>query len=320
MSDLRDAIRQFPVVLWLSQHCRVYDSGAENVYIDCPVCRGRAKLGVHRTKKLAQCFKCAEGGAGAGVWNGKSDLVGLVRLIEGCRYSTAFSRIFAMSGIPETEYRRRVVDSKEMPKESLPLSETSPKHPSRAMMISRGVDHLSADSRVCVDGRYAGRVILPCRWFGESDGWEAKSYDKNLKPKSRFPDWFQASQSVYSTKNWDHGSDFAVITESIFDAETFGLNACGIYGSTLREGQLVKLLSLRDLGVRRLIWCLDYDAWSKQCKAILGSTLSGFDNFVIRLPQWTDPNQLGRDACWDAVASAVHVRDSLDLALLDVRN
>jgi hypothetical protein len=155
---------------------------------------------------------------------------------------------------------------------------------------------------------------MPVQWFGELVGFDAKSY-RNGTPKSLFPEWQDAS-ALHSTAAWDHAADFCVITESVLDAETLAVNAVGILGSTFRSAQLTKLLEIRQQGVTKLVWFLDYDAWRKQYNAIFHKT-GRFDNYVVPLLEDSDPNDLGRDRCWELVSQAVRVRDELDLFQLE---
>ncbi len=312
--DIKVAISAFPIRLWLGQKGRVSDTGGFNLQIDCPVCRGRNKLGVHRIKKVAQCFKCSEGGAGGHVWNGRADLIGLIRLLDQCDYRQAILTIYKFAGLQEPKWERLQPINRGIPEESIPLKTTSPLHPSRQWLQKRGVDHLAEHAYVCVDGKYQGRVVLPAMWFDEVTGWEAKAY-VNTSPKSLFPEWFETSHNLYTTRQWDHSADFCIITESIFDAETFKINAVGMYGSTLREGQLMRLLDLKNRGITRLVWCLDYDAWRKQAAAILTRTEMHFTNMVCDLPKWSDPNELGWAKCWQLVQNAKAIKDSTDLVL-----
>jgi hypothetical protein len=157
---------------------------------------------------------------------------------------------------------------------------------------------------------YANRWILPCHYFGELTGFEAKTYG-NGKPKSLFPEWFRPDSTVYTT-TWDVDQDFCVITESIFDAETLGSNAIGIFGSVLRHGQLQKLLEMRNTcRLRRLVWFLDPDAVKKQTRAIVTKTLPHFTNYIVRSEY--DPNDTGSTKCWKLVKNSIPVASARDI-------
>ena len=122
--------------------------------------------------------------------------------------------------------------------------------PSVRYLHNRGVQHLVSSSYVCIDGPYRGRILLPAMWLNELMGFEAKSY-AGKKPKSLFPDWFLTSATVYTTRRWDNNLPFCVVTESIIDAETLGVNAIGLYGSTLSWAQwnclIHSILHMQDL-------------------------------------------------------------------------
>jgi len=309
--SLKEGIEKFPIIRWLESRTKLHDNGSMNVHIDCPVCGSSKRLGIHRTKKTGQCFKCNEGGAGGKVWSGTTGLIGLIQLIEKCDKRTAVDRIFELAGMPDTGYQHKHVTAG-LPRDAIPLSSLSPLHPAREMMQRRGA-HLIDHCSVCIGGPHSHRVIMPIRWFGELRGFEAKAYTQ-ATPKS-LTTLFNAN-GIYSTIGWDHTQDFAVITESVLDAETLKVNACGILGSVLRDGQLNSLLKLRDEGVQRLVWFLDFDAWRKQYNTIFRKT-GRFDNYVVPLREDSDPNDLGYEKCWELVSKAIHVRDPLDLFNLE---
>jgi hypothetical protein len=151
---------------------------------------------------------------------------------------------------------------------------------------------------------------MPIRGFQKKVvGFDAKSY-VSAKPKSLFPEW-QEKGAMYVTRAWDWSKDFAVITESVLDAETLGSNAIGILGSVLRPAQLIHLRRLRKK-ISRLVWFLDGDAWRKQNRAVFRLT-SMFDNFLVPLDFGEDPNDLGRSRCWEQVRRAIPVRNDSDL-------
>jgi hypothetical protein len=280
--------------------------------IDCPVCGGKRKLWIHRLKKNGQCFKCNEGSAGGSVWDGRAGLIRLIQLIERCDKRTAIDRVFTLAGVPDYGYTPRELPPEEIPKGAIPMSQVHPEHPGYQMLVTRGCGHLVSTSYVVAEGRYAYRVIMPVQVFGSLQGFDAKAWLPAVQPKSLFPPW-QTGGAIHTTAQWDHASDFAVVTESVLDAETLGVNTVGILGAVLRDGQLATLMDLRAQGVQRLVWFLDWDAWRKQFNAVLRKTGHMFSNYVVPLKQDTDPNDLGRDRCWQLVSQAIHVRDELDL-------
>lgn len=311
-SDLKEAIERFPILSWMQQHFRVRDSGREQLRVDCPVCRGRRTLSVNCDTKQFHCFKCDDGGLGGSVWNGRAGLFSFVMLVEKISPAAAANRIRTLSGVPDSPRALPPLEIDTWPREAIPLSSAPPTHPSVRMLVDRGVGHLVPHSKVCVDGEFAHRVLLPCNFFGAVTGFEAKTY-VNASPKSLLRHFTRNTGRVYSSRQWDNSKDFCVVTESILDAETLGENAIGLFGSVLRDEQLLDLLELRSRGVRKLVWFLDGDAIKKQITSIRRRTGLFFDNFSILSQDSEDPNSLGRDRCWSLVSQARPIADAFDL-------
>lgn len=311
----KDGIARFPLIRWLYDRGISADSTSEHVRLDCPHCRGRLTLSINVASKWGRCFKCADGGRAGRTWRGSGDLLDVICLLEGVDRRTAYRRIEEYSGVHDVHLGPAKKDADPpkaiIPSDAIPVQKADKDHPSRRILRDRKMDHLEPFTYLCVDGEYANRWILSCYQFGVLVGFEAKSYVR-AKPPSKFPIWFKTGKHIYTTKNWDYSRDFAVITESVFDAETLGVNAVGLYGSKLAQGQLRRLLDLRDRGVKRLVWFLDWDARVKQRDIILQKTSMFFDNYRVEMPQWTDPNELGKDRCWEIVGRSRYVGSALD--------
>lgn len=297
-------ILRFPISKWLSAITKVHDSGGANITIDCPVCKGRRKLAINRVTKLSQCFKC-RAGFGRSEWDGTANLPKLIQVLTGVSYSQAWAIIFRESAGSSDIVLAPTAQEQtwSRPDDEVPAWSLSPQNDAIVALHRRGLTHLIRHITVCFSGKYRYRWILPCRYFEQELGWEAKSFVGH-EPKSLFPSWFRTSQAIYTTYQWDKSADFAVVTESIFDAETLGCNAIGLFGSELSDGQLAKLVQLRNTGITRLVWFLDADAIIKQAKAIVRKTSIFFENLVVNVPQGQDPNQLGRNTCWKLVSEA----------------
>ena len=308
-TSLNRAIAKFPIRRWLQEQTGVSgDSG--RVRIDCPGCGGKRTLSVSLETTGCRCFRCADGGKHNGSWKGTGHIVHLICLLEGVDRSSAVRKVFELAGVKDDYKKPAKVDTgKDVPDNLFPLSSFDPTDQRRAALEARGLEHLVRKVHFCATGRYADRWIIPCMFMGKIVGFEAKAYKKSITPKSLFPTWFKTSQHIHTT-DWDYDEDFAVITESIFDAETIGTNAVGLFGSRLNDGQ-VQCFS--DLGVKRLVWFLDSDAWMKQATAILGKTMMLWENWVVKVPKGEDPNSLGKQNCWNLIGQAVKVEDGLDL-------
>lgn len=308
-------VSQFPIVSYLSSRAEMRDSGRDNILCTCPVCNGRLKLSVHRRTKVIHCFKCDEGGYGYPRWNGKGNIITLISLFEGIPGYRAFQRLFEFSGVTEIEFTPQSVETVSLPEDAIKLSEVPETSEPNLLLLQRHCGHLRETSYVCVGGDYSYRWIFPVYWNDELVGFEAKAYRKQ-QPKSLFPEWFATSNYVYRTRNWDASNPMAVITESVLDAETLGCNALGLFGSSLRDGQLQRLFELQKNGLTDLVWMLDADAAAKSAKAILEKTMAWFNNFFVVLHGRDDPNELGREKCWEHVRKAIRVENPLDLAAI----
>lgn len=318
--SLSEAILQFPVVTWCSDYLKVYDNGATNFYCECPVC-GKRKLGVDRFKKLFHCFTCDDGGLNQGRWTGRANLIEMICLVERVSKAEAIAKIYSRSGFPDPIVKREIKTPEHLiPRECIGLWKAHATHPAVQMLITRGVEHLIETAYIALDGKYQNRIVMPAYFCDVVTGIEAKAIDKTQRPKSLFPNWFDTANTIYTTSKWSTKDKFCVVTESILDAETFGVNATGLYGSSFKDGHLRCFLDLkRERGVTTLVWCLDNDAWAKQAKMLLSKTLSHFENCVIPLPYKQDPNEIGRDQCWDRLSKAEYIRDELDLLEISMR-
>lgn len=315
--DLSRAIKKFPVLTWLSEHTRIRQRENVNVYANCPICKGTWTLGVHVEKRIFHCFKCNEGGKGGSQWNGRASLVTMIRLLERCSFHEAVKLIYKLSGLGDIVFSQ--LGQREVPKELLPEGHYRPILSSDAgrklakWLDQRGVLHLF-DECYLTNTKYQGRVILPCYYFGELIGFEAKSYT-NQTPKSLFPDWMDTYSYFYTTDG-KLEREFLVITESVLDAETLSMYTIGLYGSSLKEGQLARLIKLKEQGLKELYWMLDEDAMVKQLKIILTQTGQAFRNKICVLPKGEDPNSYGSMNCFNAVSGAIAVEDEWQLLQL----
>jgi hypothetical protein len=327
VADLNEAIRSFPLAGWLSSHTEVRDGGGRNYYADCPSCDGKQKLRVRKEDGRFKCFKCDAGEGNTNErWKGWGNLFSLVAFLEGLRWGEAIRFVVQRSGVPDLPLERADAPRHKIPKDAIPCLEVPDSHPSMKRLAERGLYHLRDKFYLCALGEYANRWILPCQFMGEVHGIEAKAWHRATQPKALYPTWFNPQESIYTTYAWDDSLPFAIVTESIFDAETFGLNAVGLYGSNLLPGQFDLLLKLRKRGVEALFWALDPDAWSKQAAAIVQKTSALFKNYIVEIPPLLpngdkgDPNAIGHVSCWELVESAKQITSEWDLLATQARD
>ena len=289
------------------------DGGGTDFYADCPICKGRRKLGISRVKKVFHCFKCMEGGHGGDLWTGAASLPRMIRLLEGCSWRQAFKMIYELAGLPEPPPRKRKQQPRGLPKEAIPLRDCNDNEPAVRMLDRRHVGHLRDRASLCIGGRYNERVLLPTYFLEEETGFEAKATYPSQSPPSLFPEWLETDETVYTIRAWKSKSQAAksaAVTESVIDCETFhGIcNAVGVFGK-FKEGQLTPLL---ELDLTDLYWLLDGDAWTSITRGIR-KTRSLFRNFVVPMPNNEDPNSLGPVGCIDLLERAVEVKTDWDL-------
>lgn len=296
---------------------KLYDTGGEDVYADCPFCRRKRKLGISRTKMIFHCFWCSSHDAD---WGGTCGLIKMVSLLEKCHKGLAIALIFKESGIPDERPKAPVLphESSRLPTTGIPLHECRESDYAQ-YLLKRGCWRLISKSYGTAIGDYAGRVILPVHHDRELVGFEAKAIDSRTSPKALYPPWFVTSNYIYWVSQEEaQKSDTLVVTESILDAETVNETSVGLFGSSLKEGQLCRLLELPKL--KRLIWFLDGDAWPKLAKRrILSMTSAFFENWVVPTPKDQDPNSLGVTQCEHSIKDAVLCRNHLDFVTLLAR-
>ncbi len=308
--DFQTAVDKFDLVGWTTDYAKLVHETRKSARFDCPFCDSRRTLSVGKEKKIVKCFRCS--GAGHPDWSGVASAVTWITLLKHCSKYDAIKIILAGTGIiarpefiaPDTDYS--------IPKDAMKIAESCDQdHPCRLFLRSRGMDHLSNRLFVCVTGKYKGRILLPIYWMKEYLGFEAKSYTKQT-PKSLSvcqPD------SLYMCSCWNTSMPQVVITESYLDTETVGVNSISLLGSDMGEDRFARLLGLRKLGVKTLIWFLDGDALAKQLKLTFKWTSIYFENKVVDCPPKDDPNSLGTSKCWELINKARTIENEFDICV-----
>lgn len=311
MSSFHEAIEEFPICQWAQETLSNVRVGSTEITADCPFCYGYQKLYLNIEKKVTNCFRCEA----HGVRKGGASLFGFIAELFGSK-KAAYSTIKSRVGLPDfhPEPSARLPKASLIPEGVISLKQLPDTEPAIQYLKKRHAAQLVPYSYLCLTGQFRGRVILPCLYDGVLVGSECKSLYKSVKPKSLYhpKDIFKTSQTVYTNLNWNPKSKVAVITESILDAETFdGIeNSLGIYGCVLKPEQVDAILAL---GVEKLIWALDGDAFKKIITSIPKLTLDVFENWVTNLGKKEDPNSIGPQGCKELVAGAVRINGEWDL-------
>jgi hypothetical protein len=304
------AVDKFDLVGWTENYAPIRSETEKYARFDCPFCDGRRTLNVGKRVKVVRCFRCE--GVGHSDWEGRANIVDWIMLLKGGTKFDAVKTILQDAGL--TVRRDFVPENRnyEIPKDALPIAASCAEdHPCRLYLKRRHVGHLANKFYVCVSGKFTGRIIMPINWMGKYLGYDAKTYF-NQSPKSLV---FCPGDSIYSSYTWNKTLGFAVMTESVLDAETVGVNSCGLLGSDVGEDRFPHLLELRKHGIHTLVWFLDADALSKQWKIIFRWTSIYFQNKAVRAPVGEDPNSLGPSRCWDLINSAKLIESEYDLCV-----
>lgn len=313
--ELQKAVESFPIRSWLQKHTKVY-GGGQVIYADCPICKGKKRLGVYRRSRLgfplAVCGRCKDGGHHQGRWTGSTPIPQLVKLLEGITWRQTFQLIHTLSGVPEPVWERPKDQKPEpIPEDAIPLSKCQPTERARLMLEQRHCGHLVETSFLTIGGKYNERVILPCYYQGHYMGFEAKGTHPSHDPKSLYGENMETQLTVYTAQgNDDRRLDLA-ITESVLDAETFHTlpcNSIGCYGGLKQE----QVNSILKLGPDRIYWFLDGDAWKKLWPAIR-CLLPFAENYVPPMRDKQDPNSIGPDGCMNYLNEARKIEAELDL-------
>lgn len=298
--SLKEAISGFPIVEWASRHITsLRDTGGRNARGDCPICGRHGTLSISRDKRIARCFTCEA--HGSTLWNGRADLVRFIMLVLGCNRGRAIAEIFQHAGMP-MEAIPAEEKNLDIPEDAMCIATScDPDHPARQRLHERRMGRFEHQWYVCVTGRYSGRWIIPVNLDGQYRGFEAKSYCGQT-PKSLTGNL--APGTVYKSETWSYSLTYAVITESVFDAESVGINSIGTFGCNVSEQQFAEILKLRHQGITDLVWLYDPDAMQKQTSVIRRWSAGFFNNRFARLPAGLDPNAASFNQVWQAINNA----------------
>lgn len=285
------AINEFPILSYAQAHLKLRGGQAgQFIRADCFHCGGKRTLSISKEKKYFLCFRCKEGGYGHPVWRGTASLVSAISAIESIPWQEAVVKVRSLAGLPEAVYERAKSDVL-VPPEAIPLCLTSEDEPAVLYLQERKVEHLIEICSVIVSGGYAERVVIPCYSGHKLIGSELKSI-AGAEPKTLYyPDGIETGDYLY-TATFAKPSKEVVLVESIIDAESFkGIHdsVLALFGANLTEAQTA---ALENMGVTRLVWCLDGDAKAKVAKNITRRTFDRFENFFVEFPKTEDPNSL----------------------------
>lgn len=156
----------------------------------------------------------------------------------------------------------------------------------------------------CLEGRYAGRVIIPTfDRYGNLVTYAGRDYTGNQMPKVLNN---PAVPGTHGSKDWVFNlynalrTDHLIVTEGPFDAMACGVSGVCIFGKGITETQIMRLVLDKP---KRITVCLDADASFDNEK--LAQTLSSLHSniYVASLP-YGDPDSVPKGVLADCIKGA----------------
>ena len=302
---------------------------------DCPACgEGGRKTYINAETGLGNCFH----GACAFKFN-KFKLVREVSGLSGAELDAHITATAEAQGwMPKKERKEITRSALEMPTKCRPIPESDGRH--LRYLADRGITPDSAkyfQLTYCHDGwwsytvgeadpkwvSYDKRVVIPIADLnGMMVSFQGRDTTGTKLPKYLFPTGFAVSGShLYNAQNFADGTHtHAVIGEGAFDAIAVhqalqGHASCapmlaiatfGMHLSDGPDGQIAKLLRLKERGLKTITMMWDAEAKAMVNAVKMGLLLAGY-GFTVRvaqLPDGLDPNEASADQVRQAIFKA----------------
>lgn len=264
---------------------------------ECPSCGDRRwKFGISKESLLSHCFVCGEA----------YNVYGFVSLVEDVSIDRAkkivhrdkdiriLSGAMKRKNIFQTKKGATKVQPIEMPEEFEKL-----KNPNK-YLLRRNIDKnmiKSYDLRVCKDGKWRGRIIIPVYKDGILYGWQGRDYTGKAKQKIMSCKGFKKSRFVL---NYDRikNKKKIILSEGPFDcmhSDFFG--AVAIFGKELSNDQINMLVKTR---VQEVYIGLDPDFEENRTKA--AKILSQFfDVYMMPIPDGKDLGDMSQEEIQESI-------------------
>lgn len=278
---------------------------ARSFIFDCPACGGSSKLYIEKTNGRSICFKhktehCP---------TPQTPLAKVLSLISAVPYEdiknilTEKITITVGETLPEPIIQN--ILSKVPPQKIIaPLEPIKPHQyppgliPIRApdnngdiinegtqYLLNRGLDIKSVENFGVCYSIYMRRVVFPVLHQNKCYGWQARTIDKNVKPRMyNLPGTWKARTLMF----YDNivGSEFAIVAEGAISALKFAL----VGGFVATMGKLIsneQLDLILGLGIKKIFLALDPDAIKEMCEIVckIYNTTNGLVKcFLIKVP------------------------------------
>lgn len=259
--------------------------------LDCPLCKGPGKMGIHLTKDWVHCFKCGHA----------SRFIPFLQQIEDLEQPQALAVLRDYSLSEYLPKKEPIVERTEVTlPESFKLiifARTRFGKMAQSYLRKRGLDLLTlAKNKIgyCDRGPFKGYIIFP---YFDREGkltyfQTRRFFGKGPKFKNpKVEDFGVSRTTILYNEQALYQYPEVFVFESVINCLTVGDNSIGLSGKYLSKYNLTKILQSP---VKELIIGLDSDAYEEAIK--IGFTLLNHKKVrIIKFPEGKDANDLGRE-------------------------
>jgi DNA primase len=303
--------RKYDVLRFVKRYIKEYAiiSNGKEISVNCTFCSPKdykKKLTVNAKSGLFHCWKCNEKGNFFKFTKqyGKST-VNIENFLVGTNFSGSIKSNETETLIQYPESFRFLSDSV--------LSVTA--RPYFKYLFDRGltisdIDYYSIG--YCTSGKLAQRVVVPV-FKGETlVSYIARTIGTEL-PKVLTPPSLPGTHGVKDyVYNLDRAKETKLlyIGEGVFDAIALGIHGICLFGKEATKRQLAEIINTNP---RRIVVCLDGDAYKNSRKLANQLLLHNSDVRIAKFPEDQDPSSLSKEDREYYISQALRFDGSIEL-------
>ena len=286
-------------------------TSGDNYAFYCPKCNHhKPKLEIDIKRGLWHCWVCNSGGRTIKSllhWSG----------VDYSKYKL-FDDIELVSN--DNVSKNQIIVDNKLPDEFISLITGTGFYANAAKnyLLKRGISKdkiIQYNIGYCIDGVYRYRIIVPSYdCSGKLNYFVGRSFMDNLTLKLLSPPW---SKDIIGFELYVNWSEPIILVEGVFDAITVGYNAIPLFGKTISNKLVAKIL---DSDLSEIIVCLDSDAMVASLDIVVKLMGLGYTVRHCQLPLNSDPNSIGSDMIWKYIENASIVTDDYLLKLRLLNN
>ena len=252
----------------------------------CPFCKHhKPKLEIDPKTGFYHCWTCEPATKGR-------NLVSLLKKVQATPSQITEMRGYFPGGKGEIEDKQYEVV--ELPKEFVALTKSSTKltyRQAKSYIISRGIteiDILKYNIGYCEGGKYKNSIIVPSYDSkGRLNYFISRSFEKDPGRKYNAPSCNK--NNLIGLEYFINWKVPVILCEGIFDAIALRRNAIPLFGKTIPEALMMKLVQS---DVKTVYMSLDNDAFKSSIKYAQQLINLGKDVYLIEL-EGKDPSEIG---------------------------